>query len=81
MKKLELLEKRKKRLDAEAEKAEIQAKKYQEKAKSKLQESKKVELEIVAESLVQSGMTLSEFQELIDIKDNTKNISASEGEA
>lgn len=81
MKKLELLEKRKKRLDSEAEKAENQAKAYAEKAKLRREESKRVELEIVSESLVQSGMSLSEFRELIEIKNNYQQPTKSEGEA
>ncbi len=81
MTKLEELEKRKNRLEAEAEKAEQQAKKYQETAKQKRQESKRVEAEILSETLVQSGMSLSELQDLIGIKNNSQQPTKSEGEA
>lgn len=81
MTKLEELEKRKKRLEAEAEKAEQQAKKYQETVRQKRQESKRVEAEILSETLVQSGMSLSELQELIGIKNNSQQPTKSEGEA
>ena len=75
MTKLEELEKRKKRLEAEAEKAEQQAKKYQETARQKRQESKRVEAEMLSETLVQSGMSL------IGIKNNSQQPTKSEGEA
>lgn len=68
MTKLEELEKKKNRLESEAEKAELQVKKYQEIAKTKHQEIKRIEAEILSETLIQSGMTLSELQELIGMK-------------
>lgn len=80
MTKLEELEKRKKRLEAEAEKAEQQVKKFQEAAKQKRQESKRIDAEILSETLVQSGMSLSELQDLIGIKNNSQNTQKSEGE-
>lgn len=80
MTKLEELEKRKDRLESEADKAEQQAKKYQETAKQKRQESKRVEAEMLSETLVQSGMTLSDLQELIGIKNNSQQHEQSEGE-
>lgn len=80
MTKLEELEKRKKRLEAEAEKAEQQVKKFQEAAKQKRQESKRIDAEILSETLVQSGMSLSELQDLIGIKNNSHNTQKSEGE-
>lgn len=81
MTKLEELEKRKNRLETEAQKAEQQAKKYQETAKQKRQESKRIEAEILSETLIQSGMSLSDLQELIGIKNSSQNSQKPEGEA
>lgn len=81
MTKLEELEKRKKRLESEIEKAEQQAKKYQEMAKQKRQESKRVEAEMLSETLIQSGMSLSDLQDLIGIKNNAQPSQQPEGEA
>ncbi|WP_242327951.1 hypothetical protein [Lactococcus lactis] len=68
MAKLEVLEKRKRRLEGEIKKAEKYIQKYQASIKDKQEKIKMVEGEILAETLVQSGMTTSELQELIGLK-------------
>jgi len=76
MTKLEELEKKKERREVEAEKAEQQVKKYQESAKLKRLEIKQIEAEILSETLVQSGLTLSDLQELIGLKNSPEQASA-----
>ncbi|MGF2994067.1 hypothetical protein [Lactococcus lactis] len=65
MSKLDDLEKKRNRMVSEAEKAEKQAKKYQEIVRNKRLEVKKIETEIIAETMVQNNLSINDLQKLI----------------
>lgn len=65
MSKLDDLEKKRNRMVSEAEKAEKQAKKYQEIVRHKRLEVKKIETEIIAETMVQNNLSINDLQKLI----------------
>lgn len=65
MSKLDDLEKKRNRVLAEAEKADKQVKKYQDIVKNKRTEIKRIETEIIAETLVQNNLSIDDLQKLI----------------
>lgn len=65
MSKLDDLEKKRNRMVSEAEKAEKQAKKYQEIVRNKRLEVKKIETEIIAETMVQNNLSINDLKKLI----------------
>ncbi|MDG4970492.1 hypothetical protein [Lactococcus lactis] len=74
MSKLDDLEKKRNRVLAEAEKADKQVKKYQDIVKNKRTEIKRIETEIIAETLVQNNLSIDDLQKLI--KDGQSTIGS-----
>lgn len=74
MSKLDDLEKKRNRVLAEAEKADKQVKKYQDIVKNKRTEIKRIETEIISETLVQNNLSIDDLQKLI--KDGQSTIGS-----